>query len=749
VIGSDLQGQLEEASFNEATSNRNYIELFAISFLVLFFELACIRWFGSYVVFLTFFTNIVLIASFLGMSVGCLAASRKTDFINWVPPLTLLATLAAVGMLVLYNRNAQIVVDVGHQLSPERVYFGTEFRHPDASKFVIPIELIASFFFALIAVIFVGFGQVMGRCLDSIPNRVLAYTTNILGSLVGIVAFAVISILWLSPFWWFAIALGGCCYFVTGRLWRRTTNWGMAIVTVILVGLAGWGVGTGKQVFWSPYYRISYLPDKMDISVNNMAHQSMRALGFTGVGYVLPYLLSRDTERPPINDVLVIGAGSGNDVAAALWAGAERIDSVEIDPVIYDLGRRLHPDRPYQDSRVRPHIDDGRNFLKRGEKQYDLIVYALVDSLVLHSGYSSLRLENFLFTRQAFVDVKARLKEGGLFVMYNSFRQGWIVARLARMAQEVFGREPLVFSLPYRSQITPSSTFGGFTMIFAGDTDSLAEALKTKGYYWIPKFHFQHYQNTMGFGFNSPVENPRSQWLFEKVGPASYTGSEASELLPSDSWPFLYLKDHKIPALSMRGMAAVGILSLVIIVIFAPRAAVRFKQFNWTMFFLGAGFMLLETKGVVHMALLFGSTWIVNSIVFFAILVMILLSNLFVLRFHPTRLTGYYAALVVSLALNAVVDLNVFLGLPEAVQVVASCLMLFIPIFFAGVIFAAIFRESINADQDFGANVAGVVLGGIAENFTMILGFKNLLWLAILFYLLSRVFQPRLSLSAS
>ena len=75
------------------------------------------------------------------------------------------------------------------------------------------------------------------------------------------------------------------------------------------------------------------------------------------------------------------------------------------------------------------------------------------------------------------------------------------------------------------------------------------------------------------------------------------------------------------------------------------------------MFFLGAGFMLLETKGVVHMALLFGSTWVVNSIVFFAILVMILLSNLFVLAFRPQRLWPYYVLLIVALVVNMVVPM--------------------------------------------------------------------------------------------
>ena len=94
---------------------------------------------------------------------------------------------------------------------------------------------------------------------------------------------------------------------------------------------------------------------------------------------------------------------------------------------------------------------------------------------------------------------------------------------------------------------------------------------------------------------------------------------------------------------------------------------------NGQMFFLGAGFMLLETKGVVHMALLFGATWMVNSIVFFAILTMILLSNLYVLAVRPRRPWPYYALLLLSLAINAAVPMGVFLALPGASKVVASC----------------------------------------------------------------------------
>src|SRR5262249_36916151 len=154
-----------------------------------------------------------------------------------------------------------------------------------------------------------------------------------------------------------------------------------------------------------------------------------------------------------------------------------------------------------------------------------------------------------------------------------------------------------------------------------------------------------------------------------------------------------------IPALNWRGMALVAILSIIILYTFAPVRAVRP---NFRMFFLGAGFMLLETKGVVHMALLFGATWVVNSIVFFAILVMILLSNLFVLWLKPRVLWPYYLLLTAALLVNAVLPMSYFLNLPGMAKIVASCAVVFVPIFFAGVIFATTFGESRHPDVDFG-----------------------------------------------
>ena len=405
----------------------------------------------------------------------------------------------------------------------------------------------------------------------------------------------------------------------------------VAACGIVFIAVTTGAPRMGNELDWSPYYKIDYHTKTRDIYTNNIGHQAMQAIGKTGSAYMLPHLLKRQAlsgqSAPVFDDVLIIGAGSGNDVAAALRAGAKHIDAVEIDPVIYNLGRRFHPDRPYDDPRVTVHLDDGRSFLKKTSKKYDLVIYALVDSLVLHSSYSSLRLESFLFTRQAFEDVRARLKPGGVFAMYNFYRQGWVVARLATLAQQVFDSPPLVFSLPYAPTIeTQSQQFNSFTCILAGDTRAFQTAFANRQFFWlhdVPAIG----EKTFSFGANPPGNDER----WRRIGPARIVdngATHAASLLPADDWPFLYLQQRVIPWLNLRGMLMIAVLSLAMLWVFAPRAAtlqasesgVQAPRFNAQMFFLGAGFMLLETKSVVHMALLFGSTWLVNSIVFGAVL---------------------------------------------------------------------------------------------------------------------------------
>ena len=758
---------------------RDRLDLFVASVLVLFLELACIRWFPAHVLFLTFFTNVMLLAAFLGISVGCLAASRPRDYLLWTP-LLLAAAIGLAHATDLERRLTHSAFEVGNHVSPQLVFFGVESQPWDPSKFVIPIEAVSGAFFVLVALVLVGPGQQLGRSLSRISNRVEAYTINIAGSLAGIGLFTACSWWQLPPIWWFAAVLAMIGHFLIaqdvvsrplqlrlplphvgsgsyvgsgfGRILRTALFAASAIVVLALVWsglprLFGWLPGTTE--LWSPYYRIHYAPDARLITVNLIGHQQMSSREWPFPAYAIPHLLNRDSGQPAFGQVLVIGAGSGNDVSRALEWRAQRVDAVEIDPVIFGLGQRDHPDQPYADRRAIVHLDDGRNYFRSTNKQYDLIVYALVDSLVLHSSYSNIRLESYLFTTEAFADIKKRLAPGGVFVMYNYFRQGWIVARLHAMLEQTFGPgNPIVFNLPSRRIVKPDDVmFDEFTMMIAGDTAPIKEAFARSPEYWLRPDRPSNESTPNGFQMADP--QARAQWAaaqtdlapgrWMQLAPTVVVPPETALRLPSDSWPFLYLLKPMIPALNLRGMAIMGVAGALLLAPFLRRttSTVPDGRFLARMFFLGAGFMLIETKAVVQMALLFGGTWIVNSVVFVAVLTMILVANLFVLAVRPHSLTPFYVGLTLSLAASALIPLDAFLGLSRQWQIAGSCLLAFTPVMFAGVIFATSFSGAANADRAFGANVAGAMVGGLSEYSSMLLGFQYVVLVALAYYALS------------
>ncbi|HEY6344646.1 MAG TPA: hypothetical protein VIY49_24390 [Bryobacteraceae bacterium] len=734
------------------SSPRPKLELFAVSAVFLFLELAFIRWFPAHVLFLTFFTNTVLLASFLGLSLGCLAARGKRNYLPLVPLLLAIALAAGIGMewarLALQN-----LIDVGsNKAAPQMVYFGAEAGARDVSSFVIPIEWIAGAFFALIAATMAGLGQFLGRRFAAIPNAVEAYMINISGSLAGIVLFQCFS-WWLSPVWWFGLVAAGVVWF----LWQEHSQcvvrvkqdarrpwWAMgfaAAAPLLALASSHSSLGVIRKQFpvesWSPYYRINYAPDIRAIAVNLLGHQNMVSRRDPFPAYAIPYLLNRDSSQPPFHSVLIIGAGSGNDVSRALeWAAPDaHIDAVEIDPVIKNLGIANHPDHPYQDPRVTLHLNDGRNFLRSANRQYDLIVFALIDSLVLHSSLSNLRLESYLFTEEALTDVRRALAPDGLFVMYNYFRQGWIVSRLAKTAETAFGLPPLVLTLPERGSISANEKVEGFTLLFDGPRSAaLRRAFDPGGAYRIGEIRL------------SPAK--------VEIPPDLRNAT--------DAWPFLYLRSPMIPSQVWRGMAVLGVISLVMLwragfsrpiderqaLASLPPSGTQVPRGlksalqkrlrpSGTMLLLGAGFMLMETKAVVHMALIFGSTWIVNSVVFAAVLMMILIANLTVMRRKSISLLRYYVGLLAALALNLAIPLDSFLGWPFAVRAVLSGALVLGPVFFAGVVFAALIRQSDKPEQALAWNTAGAILGGFAENASLWIGFQYLTAVAGLIYLAS------------
>ena len=354
-------------------------------------------------------------------------------------------------------------------------------------------------------------------------------------------------------------------------------------------------------------------------------------------------------------------------------------------------------------------------------------------------------------------DVRKRLKPGGLFVMYNYFRQGWIVSRLQNSIRASFGSEALVLNLPSRDRLDPDQSLGGdFTVLIAGDNRGIRDAFAQEAEYWLqigPPL-----DSKTPNGFRSPLPHERAAWRARPELDRAETGwhqfrltrvnaGNESARLATDDWPMLYLREPMIPGLNIRGALIMAIIAVVLLAPFLKRPAGALVQATDSagallqMFFLGAGFMLVETKAVVHMALLFGGTWIVNSVVIFAVFVMILAANLFVLLVKPSQLWPYYAALMVSLIVSALVPMEYFLGMERAAQIAGSSALAFTPILFAGVIFAVSFARVAEADRAFGANIAGAMFGGLAEYSSMLLGFQYLLFVAAGLYVLSIAVQ--------
>ncbi len=171
---------------------------------------------------------------------GCLAANHRRRYLTWTPLLLVIA-LAAAHAVEISSGSFVKFVDVGNQASPQNIYFGTEYHSQDLSRYAIPVEVLCGFFFLIIALALIGPGQELGRALNRWPNRVQAYTLNIVGSIAGILLFAAWSWLELSPFWWFLlVALGlGYFYFISPhRHYRKLLGLG-TITAVLLIGMVG------------------------------------------------------------------------------------------------------------------------------------------------------------------------------------------------------------------------------------------------------------------------------------------------------------------------------------------------------------------------------------------------------------------------------------------------------------------------------------------------------------------------------
>ena len=639
----------------------------------LYFELAIIRFTAAEVLYLGYFSNFILITAFVGLGIGFLSLHRGIIFDDAIP-----FTLLFIFSLVLVSE---------FDVNILRDHFGLFFFGNISGRAGLPGALLMVILFLSTAIFFAAIGARVARTFVQF-EPLQAYTLDITGSLLGIGLFTLQSIVATGPALWVStgtllLVLGTLCDHSASAL-RSAVKLVIACLCVVILILSA---DNGLPTIWSTYQKLT-LKESGSTGVkalfaNGILHQFMHPVSSAReTYYALPYRLAREGGAG-LDRVLIIGAGTGTDTAVALDSGARYVDALEIDGRIVQWGRAWHPDHPYQDPRVHVHITDGRKFLHDSADRYNVIVFALPDSLVRLSAMTSVRLESFLFTSEAFVSVRDHLARRGVFVMYNQYRWPWLVNKLAVMVEREFGRPPAIVA-------------DGPTTVIAVGEGLRGSKLDRSGF----------------------------------------------ERLASDDWPFVYMQKPAVHWLYISMNVMFLLTSLLAVRFLAPVGTLRRPDLAF--FFMGMAFLLLETKSLAFFSLLFGTTWLVNALSFAGILLSVLVANFTVQRLHLRARRGIYAALFASLLAAYLLPVQALLGLdPPALRYAAAVVLMFAPIFFANLLFSREFRDAEESTRAFGWNLLGAVAGGGLEYLSLVLGFRNLLWIVAFCYLLAAVTTRR------
>ncbi len=678
----DLPNRLEKNIFSTPG-----IELFTVSFLILFFELAVIRWLPSTIRIAAYFSNMVLISCFLGISAGC-TYHKKKSVLTYVPMLTLVLILFSfhIGKAGIYNPYESV----------EYIFGGGGKYH---WMWILPA------IFLLNALVFIGLGQKLANTMNRFAP-LTGYSINILGSLAGTVAFALFSFFNFSPPFWFIVSFALSIWLIRKKkplLLGITVA--VAIIGVFLV------YDYSKHFTWSPYYKIHVQKAAKNpgiaygLSVNDDYHQMIfnldpnfgedsryPTLGRWRKTYNFPYSLNK-FEKPC--DVLVLGAGTGNDVAAALRRCPCEVDAVELDPTIFKLGKKLHPEKPYSNDRVNVTLNDARAYLTATNKKYDIIVFGWLDSHRLFSSLSNVRQDNFVYTVEALEKARAALKEDGYIVLSFYVGRVWLGGKLYDMLNSVFGHEPDVYAMEK----------GGY-----GPDGQMYVIGKTK---------------------NPEMTSPTGDFI---TLTDRYRGKTLAAM-PTDDWPYLYYKDRNV---SWEYLSTIFIIFILSTIILLPN--LRSAEFRWSeaaqFFLLGAAFLLLEVRNITNLALVFGSTWLVSSIVIAMVLLMILGANLLIIKKRVPKNPIYmWSGLICSIVLSFFWAKVGTISDSHTMNAILATLVVSLTFFFAGLIFAEAFSRTKSPGVYLGFNILGSVFGGLLEYTSLLMGLGGLSFLALAIYL--------------
>lgn len=660
--------------------------------LSLFLELAVIRWQGTIFEFFAFYKNYGLLACFAGLGLGY-ALCRSENGIPLHLTLPLLAWQLGFLIVLRYALPGHYSLD----MVPfrEQLNMGLGTAKPIQ---IAVVYLLLTVVFLLTALAFLPVGQLCGKLMER-KTQLSAYGLNLFGSVLGVSLMFLVSFLWTPPVVWFGL----CCLVLLFFLVRtpRSLFLGAGFTMLITVVLA-WPVNPLWNRLYSPYQllEIGYGDNGlMFIRAAGHYYQRVHNLSDTAVQattdvnlrqirnyYGLPYKI-----HPGQNEVAVVGAGTGNDVAAALRAGAQHVDAIEIDPAILLAGKLNHPEKPYDDPRVQPTVNDARSFFRNTSNHYDLIVYGLLDSHTLLSQASSVRLDSFVYTIEGLREARSRLKDNGVLSLSFSVINDGLGTKIFQMMREAFdGKEPICISALYDGSVI-------FIQSKHGDLS-------------IPPAVLEEARFTGRSAF--------------------YRDSVIKVDVSTDDWPFFYMPRRIYPVSYLFVLGLVLLLSLVLNASFLQE---RPRLSHLPFFFLGAGFMLIETKAITEMGLVFGNTWQVIAIAIASILIMAFLANGIVQLLRASRPYLPYLLLFASLAVGWWIAKGG--GLPSTTTGrVGTAIVLTCPLFFSGIVFSALLSSQSRISSVMSMNLMGAMCGGILEYNSMYFGFQFLYLLGIGLY---------------
>lgn len=671
--------------------------LLAASFLALYFELLFIRWLPSAVHVIAFFGNTVLISAVLGLGIG-MGSRRQIE--EW--RLIRQAMLAMVCLVAFVLALSWLDVGVPYDNQELALNEGLGAKHAVYVNLYVLIGTV----FLVTALCFLPTGRLMGYYLAQM-EPLAGYSVDILGSLMGILAFTGMAALSFPPAVWLGLGFGLFALCFPAEKMQRLGQVALAVGLVAVVGVsqAAQDKTSGAQTHWSPYYhiRVWHNNQAFRIHVNdnfllvgaNFGPTGPPQWRFWGGLYDLPHKLFEPKK------VLVLGAGGGNDVAAALRNGADHVDAVEIDPEVIKIGTALHPERPYSDPRVTVINDDARSYLRKTKEKYDLVIFGILDSHSLFSSMSSIKLENYVYTRDCFRDALNVLKpDGSLYLIFHPWVE-WLRWRLYATLYDAAGEWPVMLRSD-RKQV----------VLLAG-----AAARNPQ----LPE--------------EAPVE-PLPHSAFQEA----YAREPWVANVPTDDRPHLYLKHRKIP---VEYLTVIGLLFALGFGLVLRETGVR-AGFSPHYFFLGSGFLLIETTSIASLGLLMGATWQTNCLVISSILLMIFLANMVLLRFHNrVNLHLAYVGLLASLVFLYFFRFQELLGDNPLVKLGVAAVLIGLPMLGSAIVFGTSFARTTNSRAALASNMLSAVFGGLMEYSSMVVGLQALYLVAAGVYVISWVTLPR------